>query len=100
MRSAASDVGVSPATLSRVENGKPPDLSTFERLCRWLGLSPTEFLDVEPQPTREPESTAATATAHLQATADVTPELAYALAELILRAQAMFPDDPDRNRGE
>ena len=52
---------------------------------------------MEPQPTREP---AATATAHLQATADVTPELAYALAELILRAQAMFPDDPDRNRGE
>ena len=59
-----------------------------------------EFLDVEDPNAREPESTVATGTVHLQATADITPELAHALAELILRAQAMFPDDPSRNRRE
>ena len=100
MRSAARNIGVSPATLSRVENGKPPDLSTFERLCRWLGRNPTEFLDVDDQTTHGPTSTVTTATAHLQAKAAVTPELAHALGELILRVQAMFPDDPERHRGE
>ena len=40
VRSAASDIGVSPATLSRIENGKQPDLWTFERLCRWLAAEP------------------------------------------------------------
>ena len=100
VRSAAREIGVSPATLSRVENGKQPDLSTFERLCRWLRMSPTEFLDVGDPSTSEPERPAATATAHLQASREITPELARALGEMILRAQAMFPDEPARDRRE
>ena len=59
-----------------------------------------EFLDVEDPNTREPESTVATGTVHLQVKVDITSELAYALAELILHAQAMFPDDPNRNPHE
>ena len=44
VRAAARDVGISPATLSRVENGNVPDLETFEKLCRWLGEDPRRFL--------------------------------------------------------
>jgi len=34
---------VSASTLSRVEQGGIPDLHTFLRLCRWLGISADEF---------------------------------------------------------
>jgi transcriptional regulator with XRE-family HTH domain len=45
VREAGQLAGVSPATLNRVERGEDPDIKTFSRLCRWLGLSPTMFLD-------------------------------------------------------
>ena len=34
---------VSASTLSRVEQGGIPDLNTFLRLCRWLGISADQF---------------------------------------------------------
>ena len=94
VRAAAEEIGVSAATLSRVENGKQPDLATFEKLCRWLGVSPSEFLDAGPTelgPLDAP--TAAMATAHLRAKRQISPELAQALGEMILRAQDMLADE-------
>lgn len=91
VRTAAAEVGVSPATLSRVENGKQPDLETFEKLCQWLGISPADVLR-----TNLPEATQSTerlATAHLKASRQISPALAEALGEMILRAQAMAADD-------
>ncbi len=31
-----SDIGIIGSTVSRIENGKNPDLETYVRLCRWL----------------------------------------------------------------
>lgn len=40
LRAAAKQIGeVSASTLSRIEQGRVPDLDTFFRLCRWLGVS-------------------------------------------------------------
>ena len=95
VRNAAREIGVSPATLSRVENGKQPDLTTFEKLCRWLEISPSEFLNVgDPAVGPQPPSFS-TATAHLRARQQITPELAQALGEMIIRAQDMLADEPD-----
>lgn len=45
LREVAREIGdVSSPTLSRVEQGRLPDLDTFIRLCRWLGMSPEDFL--------------------------------------------------------
>jgi len=51
---------ISPATLSRVEQGKAPDVDTFLRLCSWLEMSPAEFAGLpshtiasKPKPTVE-----------------------------------------------
>src|SRR6266511_1937827 len=44
IRQAAAEAGVSFSTLSRVEAGAQPDLSTFLRLCAWLGVDPATFL--------------------------------------------------------
>ena len=95
VRDTAKDIGVSPATLSRIENGKQPDLATFEKLCRWLEMSPLEFLDASgPDGATSEPLAPMMATAHLRARRQITPQLAQALGEMIIRAQYMYPDEP------
>jgi len=84
IRAAAAEVGVSQATLSRVENGHMPDLETFAKICKWLERDPREFLglgvrDSEPQPRK--------AVVHFKKNKTVAVETAAALGELILAAQ-------------
>jgi transcriptional regulator with XRE-family HTH domain len=44
VRQAAVEANVSFSTLSRVEAGAQPDLTTFLNLCGWLGVDPGTFL--------------------------------------------------------
>lgn len=76
VRAAARDAGVSPATLSRIENGHVPDIETFERLCRWMGADPAEFLD---GPAQE-----AVGTVQFKKLDAVSPATAAALGELVM----------------
>lgn len=39
-----SVTGVSASTLSRIENGKIPDIDTFLAVCDWLEIPPAEFI--------------------------------------------------------
>jgi transcriptional regulator with XRE-family HTH domain len=48
VRAAANEIGISPATLSRIENGNVPDLATFAAICRWLGEDPATFRGMQP----------------------------------------------------
>ncbi len=84
IRAAALDAGVSAATLSRVENGHVPDLSTFARLCKWLNRDPREFLGMEAAVTavERPKTVV-----HFKKKKTVQVETAKALGELILAAQ-------------
>lgn len=82
VRAAAMDVGVSAATLSRVENGHMPDLETFAKICRWLDRDPREFLGLEDQVQQTPQ-----AVVHFRKKKTVAGETATALGELILAAQ-------------
>lgn len=84
VRAVALEVGVSPATYSRVENGHMPDLNTFAKLCKWLDRDPREFLgfEVESGPTE-----AKAAVVHFKKKKTVSMETAKALGELILAAQ-------------
>lgn len=36
LRAAAKEIGISPATLSRIENGNKPDIDSFCQICDWL----------------------------------------------------------------
>lgn len=48
LREAAEQIGdVSASTLSRIEQGKVPDLETFVKICRWLGEPTERFLEPE-----------------------------------------------------
>lgn len=46
VRAAASEIGISPTTLTRIEKGNVPDVGTLEKICRWLGEEPTKFISV------------------------------------------------------
>lgn len=82
IRAAAADANVSPATLSRVENGHMPDLATFAKICRWLDCNPAEFLGITPPKEGRPPKVV-----HFRKKKTVVPETAQSLAELILAAQ-------------
>src|SRR4051812_34704947 len=44
LRETAKEIGISPATLMRVEAGRIPDVETFGKICRWLGDDPGSYL--------------------------------------------------------
>jgi len=45
LREAAKEIGnISAATLSRIEQGKIPDVDTFIKICKWLGVSTDTFI--------------------------------------------------------
>jgi transcriptional regulator with XRE-family HTH domain len=41
----AKEIGVSKATLSRVENGNMPDLITFFKIIKWLGSDAKKYIN-------------------------------------------------------
>lgn len=82
IREVAAEIGVSPATLSRVERGHLPDLETFGKVCKWLGIDPGEVLRVKPSVTTRPK-----VAVHFRKDRELAPRTARALAELILAAQ-------------
>lgn len=83
IRSAAAEADVSPATLSRVENGNIPDLATFAKICRWLEVDPAVFLGVETDVSKPKKP----AVVHFRKKKTVSVDTANSLAELILAAQ-------------
>ena len=89
IREAALEVGVSPATLSRVENAKIPDLETFGKICAWLGDDPAIYLGLQPAPSADLR-----AQVHFKKGAAISKDSAKALSEMILLAQqALMEED-------
>ena len=83
VRAVAVEIGTSPATLSRVENGNMPDLETFAKLCSWLDRDPREFLGMD----ADEANAAPRAVVHFRKKKTVTPDTAKALGDMILSAQ-------------
>jgi len=97
LREAAARIGISPATLLRVESGRVPDVDTFGRICRWLEIDPGVFLG---RPTASRPAPSATGdltviSAHLRADQTLRPETMQALAQMLLLAAREQPRPPD-----
>ena len=85
LRDTAKEIGnVSPSTISRVENGKTPDMDTFLALCDWLEVPPAELI----KNTKEEEDldTLEAMTIQLRADKNLDPAVANALASLVKAA--------------
>lgn len=96
LRETAREIGISPATLMRVESGRIPDVDTFGKLCKWLGEDPRQFLgfdELEKPRSLESEAVAVFA-GHFKS--DQTPKKATveALARMMLLASRSQPKTP------
>ena len=83
VRAAARDADVSAATLSRVENGKVPDLDTFLKLCHWLGMSASDFVAGDAAADEISLGSPEAIEVHLRASKTLSPETAAALSRVI-----------------
>lgn len=82
IRATAKEIGISPSTLSRVENGHLPDLENYRKICNWLGIDPASIVGRSDTGARTN-----VARAHFKKDGAIQQETAAALAELILAAQ-------------
>ena len=80
------EIGISAATLMRVESGRTPDVETFGKLCRWLGVDPGEFLGFKTahRGGNSLDDVPVQISAHLRADRLPDPETAKALARMLL----------------
>lgn len=83
IRAAAAVIGISPATLSRIENGHLPDLETFRRLCAWLEADPAAILGFPSASIASGNSTEV----HFRKQPTQSRETLAALSEMIAAAQ-------------
>ena len=88
IRATARQIGLSPATLSRVENGRLPDLDNFTRICRWLEVDPAHLLGFDPEARSLP-----VAAVHFGSQDALAGGTATALQELIVEARKTFVED-------
>ncbi len=79
LRDVSAQSGVPVATLSRVEQGRTPDLGTFRRIVEWLGLPAERFL----QPTTRAVSTPDLISEHLRLDPNLAPDDAERIVDLV-----------------
>lgn len=83
LRTLSSEIGISPATLSRIEQGNLPDIETYLKLCDWLEVSPDYF-----KLSKNNIDEKNVVIAHLRADKVLQPQTAEALIQMINLAYA------------
>lgn len=82
-RQVANEAGVSPSTLTRLAQGKRPDVDGFASLVGWLNMSADQFLRADGQPSQEEPEPLAVISALLRARRELSAESAEALEDII-----------------
>ncbi len=89
----AEEIDVSAPTLSRIEQGKVPDVDTFLKVCRWLGVPPEKFA-VEAIPVTKrtaQESTRDIVISNLRADKELSKDTINVLVDVIEMAYKFKP---------
>ena len=81
-KQVAGEAGISASTLTRMAQGKRPDVDSLAALAAWSGLSADQFVIAD---ARIPADPLAQITAYLRADPHLKPEAAVAL-EAVLKA--------------
>jgi len=89
IRAAAGEIGISPATLSRIENGRVPYLDTLGKVCRWLGVDPANYFGATPRQVAIGEGTLQVVFKKNRA---VSQNTSRALGRLIIAAYRQFSE--------
>ena len=82
LRAIADEIeGVSFTTLSRIEQGKVPDVDTFIRICKWLNVSTDTFIQGSSE--KKTVSTKEQVVAHLRAERELSKDTVNMLIKMI-----------------
>lgn len=84
-KQVAEAAGVSASTLTRMAQGKRPDVDSLAALSRWSGLSVDDFLSPPRRAARNPSALAAIS-AHLRSDPQLSPESAAAIEDIVKAA--------------
>ena len=88
-KAVAEKAKVSASTLTRIAQGKRPDVDTLAALCKWSGLSADDFIAYDGAERNQPEPLAEIV-AHLRADKNLKPEGAKAIEVMLKAAYAQF----------
>jgi transcriptional regulator with XRE-family HTH domain len=94
LREVSKEIGVSAPTLSRIEQGKIPDVQTFMRICEWLGVSADEFATGSASRV----SSKKTIVAHLRADKELDSDTVNMLVKMIDLAYLKKIDKSERRK--
>lgn len=84
-RKLATEAGVNPSSLTRMQQGKLPDVNTFTALTHWLRMPAEEFMTGSTEGRAKPHPLAVASTL-LRGKREMTPEALKALDELVQAA--------------
>lgn len=87
-RTIAGEAGISPSTLTRMAQGRRPDVDSFGALISWLGVPAERFIrsdSPEAGSDEEPDALAVIST-FLRARKELSPESAEALEDIVRAA--------------
>ena len=87
-KKVAEQAKVSASTLTRIAQGKRPDVDTLAALCRWSGLSADDF--IAGRDNAQKAEPLAQVMAHLRADKNISPEGAKAIEIMIQAAYDQF----------
>lgn len=93
-RKIALEAGISPSTLTRMAQGRRPDVDSFGALISWLGLPAERFIrsdGAEAEPSTEPDALAVIST-FLRARRELSAESAEALQDIVRAAYNRLKD--------
>jgi transcriptional regulator with XRE-family HTH domain len=96
LRALGSEISVSASTLSRIEQGKLPDIDTYLKLCDWLEVSPEFFTNSD---TKNKNTKAKVVIAHLRADKTLSQQTSEALIQMISLAYASAKEEKDIQTG-
>jgi len=82
-RQLAKEAGVSPSTLTRMQQGKSPDVNTFSALTRWLHIPAERFYADQPEHPGRHEDPMAVISSLLRGKKKMNPKAVAALQELV-----------------
>ena len=88
-KKVAEEANISASTLTRIAQGRRPDVDTLASLCAWSGLNADDFMGRGSKATATAEPLAEMA-AHLRADPNLTKEGAKAIEALLKTAYEQF----------
>ena len=96
-RQAAAAAGISPSTLTRLGQGKRPDMTSFAALVNWLGVSSEHFLSGITPTKRHDQDFLTVVSAHLRARKELSARSADALEDIIRAAYNRLKEQDDES---